>query len=110
VRVVYAFNEVDVLYRLSRRGNDKLPGLLLFDGPPVRRDFARFVENMRKQPFVPEIPIALFLSPVDTALMQQWLRGEDIHFYPRTSKPSECKFFARQMLESYVDGGVVPKA
>jgi len=103
IRIDFAGNETDILYYLSRHRSKFLPGLIIFDNPPVTPAIAEFIYNIHKDdPFV-EIPIALVLSPPDIPAMQKWVRSQGMHFFPRPNLPSECKLYVRQMLGFYND-------
>jgi hypothetical protein len=107
IRIDFAPNENDIAYYLSRQRNKLLPGLIIFDNPPTRSTVAEFINNLRKDTLFALIPIALLLSPADSILMKKWLQAADVFYFPRASLPSECKLYARQMLECYSEVDMV---
>jgi hypothetical protein len=78
-----------------------LPGLIVFDDPPVRPDIGSLVDSLRASREWGHIPIVIFLDAGEIPSMSQWLRGAGIHFFPRPAKPSEWKYYLKQTLSRY---------
>jgi hypothetical protein len=98
-RIDYVADEQDLVSYIGRHSVNWLPDLIIFDSPPVHRDTAGLVTMIRDQRAWKIIPIALFLAPHDIPTMARWLRGKGVYFYPQGGKPSDCKYYLRQILQ-----------
>jgi hypothetical protein len=102
-QIDFASNEEDVLYYLSAQSTRRLPGLIVVDSPPIKEAVAELCNEIRQRTGCAEIPIAFFAPPGNLSAMMQWKSYENVYFYPRTVKPSECKYYLRQMLDLYFE-------
>jgi hypothetical protein len=103
VQIDFVSNEEEVLYYLSAQTTRRLPGLIVVDSPPLNEAVAELCNEIRQQTQFAEIPIAFFAPPWNLPAMMQWKSYENVYFYPRTVKPSECKYYLRQMLDLYFE-------
>lgn len=104
IRLDLASSELDVLQYLSCNETRGLPSLILFDSPPVRPNIGGLVDTLRKEVAYSTIPIAFLLSASDVQTIQKWIHTGRVNFFPQPARPSECKFYVRQILELCKEG------
>lgn len=110
LRIDFADNETDILYYLVRHRTKFPPGLIVFDPPPMQPGITKLIDEIHKQEAYADIPVVVLLSPVDLPDMVPWVRGKNVHLFPRPAMPSECKRYVVQMLAYYHAGNGIPAA
>jgi len=98
-RIDFVADGQDLIGYMGRHSVNWLPDLVIFDSPPVHPDTANLVTSIHEQRAWKIIPIALFLAPVDIPTMRRWIRGNGVYFYPQGARPSECKYYLKQILQ-----------